>query len=97
MKSYLPTFCIGLALLLPAAVRADDEHHEHEKDQRYYDADARDYHQWNQQEERAYREYLRERHEEYRAWNRLNREEQREYWRWRHNHPDHDRDDRERR
>jgi hypothetical protein len=71
------------------AMRADDDH---DKDHRYYDRDAKDYHAWNAQEERAYRHYLEERREQYRAWNKLKREEQREYWKWRHSHPDWDRD-----
>jgi hypothetical protein len=57
---------------------------------RYYDRDRRDWHQWNENEERAYRHWLMEerREREYRAYNRLRAERQREYWRWRHEHAD---------
>lgn len=61
---------------------------------RYYDADHRDYHRWSGDEDRAYRDYWRDRHarEEYREYARLNAEQQRDYWNWRHNRPDRDRD-----
>jgi hypothetical protein len=79
-------------LCTPAVVmRAADEHHEdeHVKARRYYDRDRRDYHEWNEHENRAYRRWQEERHErEVREFNRLNREQQRDYWRWRHEHPD---------
>jgi hypothetical protein len=70
--------------------RADDERHEQrEKAKRYYDAQRRDYHEWNEHENRAYRRWAEERHErEVREFNRLNRQQQRDYWRWRHQHPD---------
>ena len=61
------------------AVRIDDE-------------PRRDYHRWNDREERAYRRYLDDRHERYREFRRLDRREQDEYWEWRHRHPDRDRD-----
>jgi hypothetical protein len=60
------------------------------QDRRYYDRDRRDYHQWNANEDRAYRHWLMEeqRERQYRAYNRLRAERRREYWRWRHEHPD---------
>ena len=64
----------------PVAVIADD------RDQRYYDRDARDYHEWNENENRAWHQYREERHLENRDFNRARQEEQREYWRWRHQH-----------
>lgn len=86
MRRYITLFSLGFALSLPMAVRADDDHHN--KVNRYYDRDAKDYHEWNEHEEHAYRRYLDERHERYRSWNKLKRDQQREYWKWRHNHHD---------
>jgi hypothetical protein len=60
---------------------------------RYYDEDHRDYHYWDAREDRAYRHYLRERHEVYSKHEALSREQQREYWRWRHEREHADRDD----
>jgi len=57
---------------------------------RYYDREHRDYHEWNDREDRSYRVYLGERHRHYREFHHINRREQNHYWRWRHNHPDRD-------
>ena len=57
---------------------------------RIYDRDHRDYHYWDEREDRAYRNYWVERRREHRPYERIKRKEQREYWRWRHEHPDRD-------
>jgi hypothetical protein len=55
---------------------------------RYYDTEEKDYHVWNDQEDRAYRLYLQENHRDYVEFPKVKTTEQREYWRWRHGHPD---------
>jgi len=55
-----------------------------------YDRDHKDYHVWDEREDRAYRAYLVEQHREYRPYAKIKREDQRGYWNWRHEHPDHD-------
>jgi hypothetical protein len=55
---------------------------------RVYDRDHRDYHNWDDHEDRAYRAYLVERHREYLAYDRQSHREQRNYWNWRHSHPE---------
>jgi hypothetical protein len=56
---------------------------------RYYDRSHRDYHVWNDGEDRSYRVYLGERHRDYREFRLNTRRQQDNYWTWRHNHPDH--------
>lgn len=73
----------GVSIVAPVAMRADDRH-----DRRYYDRDHRDYHAWNDHEDRAYRIYLGERHREYREFARIDAGQRRDYFRWRHEHPD---------
>jgi hypothetical protein len=74
---------LGAALCCPVIIRAD----EHPK--RYYDPYKKDYHEWNEQEEHAYRHWIEEeRHLGYHPWAKISRERQREYWHWRHDHPD---------
>jgi hypothetical protein len=51
---------LSASLIAPVAVRADDDHH---RERRYYDREHRDYHVWNDHEDRAYRVYLGERHQ----------------------------------
>jgi hypothetical protein len=57
---------------------------------RIYDRDHRDYHNWDDREDHAYRGYLVAQHREYRDYNGQNRRDQRNYWKWRHHHPDRD-------
>lgn len=49
-----------------------------------YDRDHRDYHVWNSGENRAYRQYLAERHLRYLRYARQRRVQQSAYWQWRH-------------
>jgi hypothetical protein len=74
----------GAALIIPLAATADDRDHQ----KRYYDRDGRDYHTWNNQEDRAYRVYLQDQHKDYREFRRVKPNQQTEYFRWRHEHPD---------
>lgn len=77
-------FLTPALLAAPVALLAFDDH-DHDK-KRYYDRDKKDYHEWNEQEDKAYRRYLDENHREYRDWNKVNRTDQAAYWRWRHAH-----------
>jgi hypothetical protein len=76
---------LGAALIAPLAVQADDRNHQ---EKRYRDRDGRDYHTWNSNEDRAYRQYLVEQHRDYRDFNRVKRNQQQQYFTWRHTHPD---------
>jgi len=84
MRNTLLALFLGAAALTiaPQGVRAEDH--------RYYDRDHKDYHAWNEPEQRAYHHwYMEERHEaKFRDYNRLNRADQRAYWQWRHEHAD---------
>jgi hypothetical protein len=79
----LSAFVLSAALVAPIAARADDHH-----DKRYYDRNGKDYHAWNTNEDRAYRQYLVEQHRDYRDFGRENRSQQQGYFTWRHSHPD---------
>lgn len=56
------------------------------QEHRVYDAVHKDYHVWNDDEDRRYRSYLEEHHEKYEDFSRLSKKRQREYWQWRHDH-----------
>jgi len=56
---------------------------------RYYDRNHKDYHEWNDGEDRNYRIYLGERHRDYREFRLTTSRQQSDYWNWRHSHPDH--------
>jgi hypothetical protein len=87
------------ALAAPSAMNAaskpqeNGRQEEHRDDRtRVYDRDHKDYHNWNDNEDRSYRVYLGERHRDYHPFAELKAKEQRAYWSWRHSHPDHDHD-----
>jgi hypothetical protein len=83
MRRYLRPLLLVLALANSAACLVGV---------RVYDEPHADYHRWNDQEERAYREYLVEQHRDYREFAKLERRDQDDYWNWRHDHPDAGRD-----
>ena len=84
---------LGAAMLAPLALSFPQTHARREVSdrERIFDRDRRDYHYWNDSEDRAYRRYWQARHRVYRDYSRLNAREQSHYWSWRHSHPDHDR------
>ena len=92
------------ALAAPMALMAQDRDRDDHKDrddqaknQRVYDRAHKDYHNWNSDEDRRYREWYTSTHNgrDYRDYNKLNHKDQTAYWNWRHQHGDgdHDRDD----
>ena len=88
------------ALAAPLAVQAQDRDDKHDRDdqaknQRVYDSNHKDYHTWNDDEDRNYRQWYTQKYKgrEYREYNRLNKKDQAAYWNWRHQHGDNDRDD----
>jgi len=87
---FIGTLFLAAAIVAPAAVVAEAKAQEAGVQVRIYDRDHRDYHNWDDHEDRAYRRYLAERRREYVEYNGQNSRDQRNYWKWRHNHPDRD-------
>jgi hypothetical protein len=86
MRIFLAGLMLTGVLMTPAILSAKDHDRD---DRRVYDPYRRDYHEWNENEERAYRHWVeQERHQQYRDWKHANKRDQREYWRWRHEHSD---------
>jgi hypothetical protein len=95
MKRFLCTCLLGSALLMPMVMKADDDHHgDRDRAHRYWDPNTRDWHNWDDREQEAYKRYAQEQHRQARAFEKANKKEQSEYWKWRHNHPDRDDHDR---
>jgi hypothetical protein len=57
---------------------------------RVYDRNHRDYHNWDDREDRAWGVYLTNNHRRHYEYARANRREQDRYWNWRHSHRDRD-------
>ena len=74
---------VAASFIAPVAVMADGRH---QREIRYYDRDGRDYHTWNDNEDREYRQYLVERHRGYVVFTKTRTPQRREYFRYRHEH-----------
>jgi hypothetical protein len=87
--------CISLLILaaaiaVPTATLAAPKPQNASVQIRVYDRDHRDYHNWNDHEDRAYRRYLVVQHRPYRVYHRQHYRVRQHYWNWRHSHPDND-------
>jgi len=90
---------LSAAIVMPAAIRSgarpqDDrgrdqrDDHGGQGNRRAYDQSHRDWHDWDDREESAYKRYLQENHRPYRSYFDVDFRTQSEYWAWRHSHPD---------
>ena len=90
INRYFSLLLLGVALAAPAVLIAGPRPQEANVQVRVYDRDHRDYHNWDDREDRAYRRYLVVQHRGYRTYQRQNYRVHRHYWNWRHRHPDND-------
>jgi len=83
---------LGMATIAPIVAKAEEHPYTYNKkyydNRRYFDRDGRDYHVWNEGEDRAYRFYLNDQHLADREWRTVKGPDQAAYFRWRHTHPD---------
>jgi hypothetical protein len=56
---------------------------------RMYDKSHKDYHNWDDNENRNWNQFLSENHRKSHEYAKSHKKEQSEYWNWRHSHPDH--------
>jgi hypothetical protein len=90
MNRYISSLFLAAAIAAPTAIMARPRPQEGRVQVRIYDRDHRDYHDWDNREDRAYWRYLAAQHWRYREYHRQHHRTQRQYWNWRHNHPDRD-------
>jgi hypothetical protein len=80
---YIGALLLATGLLAaPLAMAQDRDNH------RYYDKTHKDYHQWNDNEQKNYSVYLNENHIQVHVFRKAKPTEQQQYWQWRHEHPD---------
>jgi Ni/Co efflux regulator RcnB len=99
-RYFFSSLFLTAALAAPSAISAaarpqdngrQEENHRDDKDKnRVYDRAHKDYHNWDGNEDRSYRQYLGEKHRDYRPFSETKPKEQTAYWNWRHSHPDQD-------
>ena len=87
---YIISLFITVALAAPVLTMAAPTPQKASVQIRVYDRNHKDYHNWDDREDHAYRGYLTEQHQTYRAYPKQNHKNQNQYWNWRHSHPDRD-------
>jgi hypothetical protein len=87
-KLFLSSLFLGAALIAPMAIVANAA--PQGISVRVYDRDHKDYHNWDDREDRSYVAFRTE-HPKYNVkFTKTSRSQQKTYWTWRHEHPDHD-------
>ena len=85
----LTAIFLGAALIAPMAITANAAAPQ-VISVRVYDRTHRDYHNWDDREERSYQTFRVEHPKYHVTYKKAKRSQQNEYWTWRHVHPDHD-------
>ena len=76
MKTIIGSLVLSACLLTPVSVgvlNAQDHHEEH---------------RWNEGENAAWHQYLKEHHKKDHDWEKAKKKEQEDYWKWRDEHRD---------
>src|ERR1700727_1031725 len=91
LKYAAPLF-LSAALIVPALVPATRAAAKQDASVqvRVYDSEHKDYHNWDDNENRAWGQYLSENHKKAHDFQKADKKEQSDYWNWRHDHPDKD-------
>ena len=77
MMRYLAACVLGISLLAPTVITAQEEGNPPQQT-----------HQWNDQENEKWHQYLKEKHKKDHDWEKATKREQKAYWKWRDAHPD---------
>jgi len=85
---YIATLFLAGALAAPVSIMAAAVPQDATVQVRVYDRDHKDYHNWDDNENRAWGRFLVENHRNTHEYAKSNRKEQSQYWNWRHAHPD---------
>jgi hypothetical protein len=88
MPRFWNTALLGADLIIPVTLVPTIARAEDQKARSYHDKAHNDDHQWNGQEDKAYRLYAKQNHRKYGDFARLNENDQQAYWGWRHEHSD---------
>ena len=86
--SYIASLFLTAVLATPVAMVAVTVPQEAGVQVRVYDKGHKDYHNWDDNENRAWGQYLTENHKSSHEFSKANKKEQSQYWNWRHAHPD---------
>jgi hypothetical protein len=85
---YVASLLVTAGLAAPMAILAVPAPQEATIKVRVYDREHKDYHNWDDNENRAWGRFIAETHRKDHEFSKANKREQAEYWNWRHSHPD---------
>jgi hypothetical protein len=85
---YIASLFLTAALVAPVTILAAPAPQEASVQVRVYDRNHKDYHNWDDNENRAWGQYQTEHHKKSHEFSKANNREQGQYWNWRHAHPD---------
>ena len=88
---FVSSLFLAAAIAAPVAIIAAPAPQGASVQLRVYDRNHKDYHNWDDNENRRWGLYLQENHRKDRDFRKASRREQSEYWKWRHDHPDDER------
>src|SRR5581483_10860047 len=86
IRKYAGAAFLIVAMAIPAATLGQDGHRDENRQDRYYDSNHKDYHEWNDNENQQWQQYQTERHKQYGDFSHASRRRQQAYWKWRHEH-----------
>ena len=87
---YISSLLLAAALAAPVAIMATPGPNDDGVQVRVYDSHHKDYHNWDDHENRSWGLYLSNNHKKNHEFSKSSKREQSNYWNWRHSHPDHD-------
>jgi hypothetical protein len=87
---FIGSLILAAALIAPVAIMAAPVPQDGGVQIRIYDRSHKDYHNWDDHENRAWGIFLTDNHRKSHEYSRASKKEQGQYWNWRHQH--HDRD-----
>jgi hypothetical protein len=85
---YISSLFLAATLVIPVAIVAAPKPQNASVQVRVYDRDHKDYHTWDDNENRAYGQYRSENAKSAHEYSKASKKQQSQYWNWRHSHPD---------
>ena len=87
-NGYIASLFLTAALVAPVSILAAPRPQTASVQVRVYDSSHKDYHNWDDNENHAWGQYLSESKKEPHEFTKAPKKEQSQYWNWRHAHPD---------
>jgi hypothetical protein len=85
---YMSSLFLAATLAAPVAIKAAAGPQDASVQVRVYDSGHKDYHTWDDNENRAYGQYHSENRRSSPEFSKASKKQQSQYWNWRHSHPD---------